>query len=238
MARNLARAGAAMVAATVVAGGMTLGVGVASAEGSAGCGSVDLGLACADDNSVEEEVVTHDGFEITYRYPDDATAGYPTTFRITIKNVGHPDRGLTKLVHYPPSGFELTSVTTNRIRHSAVDNRDHLDPIVLDHVHDSSARTVTFTDPSGDPMQVLDGLQFELTYTPRYGYSSQASVGDVSGRSGVTFEGPGIVSPPTPLPVGAWTSTYESGNFSPAEQLVIVGSTLLFSGSSGPAEIG
>jgi hypothetical protein len=183
LSSNMLRRSATILAVAVIAaGGLTIGMGTAGAEAGAGCGSV-----CPTYDQLEQ-VVTHEGFEITYRYPEFAVGGDPTTFRITIKNVGDPDRGITKLVHNKPLHFGLIGVTTNRIRHVAAGNRDLFDPIVLDHVHDPEARTVAFTDPSGGPVSVGDGLQFDLIYMASY---SQKLI-EGAGNSSFTLEGPGF----------------------------------------------
>ncbi|SEM15942.1 hypothetical protein SAMN05444583_12462 [Rhodococcus maanshanensis] len=183
------RSASILAVAAIATGGLTIGMGTSGAEVSAGCGSV-----CPSEKHLEQ-MLTHEGFEITYRYPERAVGGDPATFRITVKNVGDPDRGITKLVHNKPLNFALTGVTTNRISHVTAGNQDRLDPIVLDHVHDPEARTGTFTDPSGNPVRVGDGLQFDLTYTAAH---SQKLI-EGAGVSGFTLEGPGftpVVSPP------------------------------------------
>lgn len=177
-----------MAAVTIGALGMTVGAGTAAAQGGAGCGPV-----CSTDKKVGS--FTQEGFDITYQYPDKVTVGSPVTFAITITDADDPDRQITRLVHNTPHSYELTDVTVSRIRREG--GRDVLDPLALGHAADTKARTTTITDPSGSTT-VQGGLKYELTYTPRWGYSSGGKAPDGEGSHGVTFEGPGyapVVSP-------------------------------------------
>jgi hypothetical protein len=207
MFRTLARRGAPVLVATALLGGgalgMTAGVGTAAAQGSAGCGST-----CSSDE--KEASFTLEGFDITYQYPDKVAVGSPVTFTVTITDADHPDRQITRFVHNTPHSYELSDVTVSRVRPDG--GRDVL---ALDRVADTTARTVTVTDPSGSTT-VGGGLRYELTYLPKWGYSSHDAM-DGEGSHGIAVEGPGYAPAVSPR---YGTATGEFAGPSAAELLL------------------
>lgn len=202
-----------MAAVTIGALGMTVGAGAAAAQGSSQCSNCSI-----------EKVgsFTHEGFDITYQYPDEVAVGSPVTFTITITDADDPDRQVTRLVHNTPASYELTDATVSRIRHEG--GREVLEPLALDHVADTKARTVTITDPSGSTA-VQGGLEYELTYMPKWGYSSGNAL-DGEGSHRVTFEGPGYAPAVSPQ---YGTRTGEFIGPSAGELLWILGARTFFS---------
>ncbi|WP_156042572.1 hypothetical protein [Rhodococcus sp. UNC363MFTsu5.1] len=183
MSNNMMRRGASILAAAaVVAGGLTVGAGTASAfciqsGGLAQLKSISQPTCQNARNRYVEETVA--GFRVGHDVPISAAPGDEVWFFIGINNSGDPARGVTKVVHHPPEGFVLKSVNSYTLRLIAAENRYETVPVALTSEVDPATGAVTLKAPPGQPLSVADRLYVDAKY----------QVEDfIVGASGVTFE--------------------------------------------------
>lgn len=202
LSNNMFRRGASIIAAAAVTAGC-LAVGMGTASGSDCQASGDLtqlrprSIAGCLNYTHWSSGATAAGFTVAHSGPKGADTGEEVTFYSTISNTGDPSRGITKAVHHPPAGFVLKSVSSSRIRHVPAENRYYFEPVGLTSEVDPATGAVTLRDPSGRPLDILDGLSLSFTYEVRQ------IIG--VGTSGVTFEATGVPETPDWLATGRTT---------------------------------
>ncbi|MFI6430076.1 hypothetical protein [Rhodococcus oryzae] len=205
MSNNRMRRGASvLVAAAVVAGGLIIGAGTASASCQMSAPLTQVGSTanpyprCLNVTHWWVDATTAD-FTVTQGGPKTVATGEDARFFTTIKNSGDPNRGMTKFVHHPPAGFVLKSVTGNTFRNIPAENRNESVPVELTSEVDPATGAVTLKPASGQPLSVADQLYVNLTYEVQGVLAI--------GTSGITFEATGVPETRDWLATGTTTVT-------------------------------
>ncbi|MFG1785850.1 hypothetical protein ACGFIU_25740 [Rhodococcus oryzae] len=203
LSHNMMRRGASILAAAaVVAGGLTVGAGTASAvcQMSGSLTQVDsiAKSPCLNISHWWVDATTAD-FTVTQGGPKTIATGEDARFFATIKNSGDPNRGMTKFVHHVPAGFVLKTVTGNSYRYIPAGNRYESVPVELTSEVDPVTGAVLVKPASGQPLSVVDQLYVNLTYEVQGVLAI--------GTSGITFEATGVPETRDWLATGTTTVT-------------------------------
>lgn len=193
------RGASILAAAAVVAGGLTVGAGTASAVCIASGGLAQIESIAqpvcqnARNQWVSESVAD---VEVDHSVPISAAPGDEVHFALSITNSGDPARRITKVVHHAPAGFVLKSVTSYKYRFVPAENRSYIDPVDLTSEFDPATGALTLTAPPGQSVDFVDKITVSATY----------EVGEfLTGISGVTFEATGVPQTQNWLAKG-WTA--------------------------------